>query len=156
MNPTPDNAAAAHPLHPLLARMVAATGGQLLDADAFAAWTESDPGLALAVFAEDPARFKETLDIAVIVPELHAAAGGCFRVALLTPAASRALAPAYGVLRWPSLLVLRGGRYVGAVEGLRDWQTYVDELKHLFAAAPTRVPGVGIPLRSATPAPGCS
>ena len=32
----------------------------------------SEPGAAMVVFAEDPERYKETLDLAVIVPELHA------------------------------------------------------------------------------------
>jgi hypothetical protein len=49
----------------------------VLPADAVAAWADQ-PGLAMLVFAEDPERFKETLDIAVIVPELHAAAAAPF------------------------------------------------------------------------------
>jgi hydrogenase-1 operon protein HyaE len=143
------NATAAEPaLHPLLARLVTETGASVLDTDAFDAWA-TQPGVAMAVFAEDPVRYKETLDLAVIVPELHATAGRQFRVALLTPAASRALASRYGFARWPAFVMLRNGKYLGAVDGIRDWDVYVEELLRLMAAEPTRPPSVGIPVKPA-------
>ncbi len=100
----------------------------------------------MVVFAEDPERYKETLDMAVIVPELHASRAGRFRVALLPPAASRALAPRFGFARWPAFVMLRDGHYVGAVDGIRDWDVYIGELDRLLAAEPTRPPTVGIPV----------
>jgi len=140
---------AAEPaLHPLLTRLVAQTGASLLDAATFDAWAKR-PGAAMLVFVDDPDRNKETLDLAVIVPELHAARADRFRVALLPPAAARALAPRYGFARWPAFVMLRDGQYLGAVDGLRDWNVYVTELDRLLAAAPTRPPTVGIPLIAA-------
>lgn len=135
-------------LHPLLKRLVAETGAAVLGPDDFDAWV-SEPGAAMLVFAEDPERYKETLDIAVIVPELHAARPGAFRVALLPPVASRALAPRYGFARWPAFVMLRDGQYLGAVDGIRDWDVYVGELDRLLAAAPSRPPSVGIPVKLA-------
>jgi hydrogenase-1 operon protein HyaE len=147
------NAAVAPPtatanLHPLLARLIAETGAAVLSADTFDAWA-SAAGAAMVVFAEDPARYKETLDLAVIVPELHASRPHDFRVALLPPAASRALAPRYGFARWPAFVILRDGHYVGAVDGIRDWGEYAGELNRLLAAAPSRPPTVGIPVIAA-------
>jgi hydrogenase-1 operon protein HyaE len=140
---------AAEPaLHPLLTRLVAQTGASLLDAATFDAWAKR-PGAAMLVFVDDPDRNKETLDLAIIVPELHAARADRFRVALLPPAAARALAPRYGFARWPAFVMLRDGQYLGAVDGLRDWNVYVTELDRLLAAAPTRPPTVGIPLIAA-------
>ncbi len=143
--------AAEPPLHPLLARLVAETGASVLSPETFDAWA-GEPGAAMVVFAEDPERFKETLDIAVIVPELHASRPRKFRVALLPPAASRALAPRFGFARWPAFVILRDGQYVGAVDGIRDWDVYASELERLLAAAPSRPPNVGIPLVAAGPA----
>jgi len=156
MNSTTETTATSS-LHPLFARMVAQTGATLLhDAAAFDDWA-GQPGAAMAVFAEDPDRFKETLDLAVIVPELHAAGRGAFRVALLPPAASRLLAPRFGFARWPAFVMLRDGHYLGAVDGIRDWDVYVAELQRLLAAAPSRPPSVGIPVRAAgaDPAAAC-
>jgi hydrogenase-1 operon protein HyaE len=139
-------------LHPLLARLVRETGADLLDADSFDAWAQRD-GVAMVVFAEEPERFKETLDLAVIVPELHATAGGGFRVGLLPPAAARVIAPRYGFARWPAFVMLRDGRYLGTVDGIRDWDVYVAELQRLMAAASSRPPGVGIAVKPADAPP---
>lgn len=138
----------AQAMHPLMQRLVQETAADVLPADAVAAWADQ-PGLAMLVFAEDPERFKETLDIAVIVPELHAAAGRAFRVGLLPPAAARAVAPRYGFARWPAFVMLRDGQYLGAVDGIRDWDVYQAELSRLLAAAPSRPPSVGIAVRVA-------
>jgi hydrogenase-1 operon protein HyaE len=135
-------------LHPLLARLVRQTDAAVLSAETFDAWAQQ-PGPAMVVFAEDPERFKETLDLAVVVPELHATGGRRFRVALLPPVASRAIAPRYGFARWPAFVMLRDGQYLGAVDGIRDWDVYTAELMRLLTAAPSRPPTVGIPVNAA-------
>lgn len=134
-----------HPtaLHPLLTRLVEETDAAVLDAENLDAWA-NEPGAAMLVFTDDPRQHKETLDLAVIVPELHAARAREFRVALLPPVAARALAPRYGFVRWPAFVMLRDGRYLGAVDGIRDWDEYMGELDRLLAAAASRPPSVGI------------
>jgi hydrogenase-1 operon protein HyaE len=146
----------AERLHPLLLRLVQETGAAVLDRETFGTWADQ-PGAAMVVFAEEPDRYKETLDLAVIVPELHAAFGRRFRVALLPPVVSRALAARYGFARWPAFVMLRDGRYLGAVDGIRDWDVYVAELERLLAAEPTRPPTVGIPVAvaGASAPPAC-
>ncbi len=135
-------------LHPLLARLVKLTDASVLGVDTFDAWVRQ-PGMAMVVFAEDPERYKETLDLAVIVPELHATGGKRFRVGLLPPAASRAMAPRFGFARWPAFVMLRDGQYLGAVDGVRDWGVYTDELQRLLVAEPSRPPSVGIAVKVA-------
>lgn len=142
-------------LHPLLERLLQQTGAARLDAEDLPAWAAA-PGTAMLVFCEEPERSKETLDIAVIVPELHAARPGAFRVGLPTPAAARSSAARYGFARWPALVLLRDGLYLGSIDGLRDWDVYIGELDRLLAATPVRAPGVGIAVRADGPAaPGC-
>jgi len=135
-------------LHPLMARLVKLTGASVLGVDTFDHWAQQ-PGPAMVVFAEDTERFKETLDLAVVVPELHATGGKRFRVGLLPPAAARAIAPRFGFARWPAFVMLRDGLYLGAVDGVRDWDIYTAELQRLLAAEPSRPPTVGIPVRAA-------
>jgi len=136
-------AAAARALHPLLERLVGLCAATVLEPGDFDAWA-AEPGRALLVFTEDPVLHRETLDLAVVVPELAQAMAGRFRTGVLLPAAARALAPRFGFRRWPALVLLKDGRYVGAVDGLRDWQVYVDELARLLESEPTRPPTVGI------------
>jgi hydrogenase-1 operon protein HyaE len=143
-----DMPAALPALHPLLLRLVAETSAAVLAPEVFDAWAAL-PGAAMVVFAEDPERYKETLDLAVIVPELHVARAGQFRVGLLPPEASRALARRFGFARWPAFVMLRDGRYLGAVDGIRNWDEYIAELDRMLDAEPTRPPTVGIPVTAA-------
>lgn len=134
-------------LHPLLGRLLERCGAPALDVDSFDAWS-SAPGHALLVFTEDPLLYRETLDLAVIVPELLQAFPDRFRTGVLLPAAARAFAPRFGFRRWPALVLLKDGRYVGAIDGLRDWNDYINVLGRLLAAAPSRPPSIGIAVKA--------
>lgn len=146
--------APAAPLHPLFAQLATRHGFTELTAESFDEWIAA-PGNALVAFVEEPAKIKESLDLAVIAPELARAFPGALRTAVLMPPAARALAVRYGLRRWPALVVLRDGGYLGAIEGLRNWNEYVDELARLFAAPVTRPPSIGVAVAGAA-APGCS
>lgn len=130
-------------MHPLIERLLGLTKAAVLEPADVDAWAGA-PGAALLVFTEDPVLYRETLDLAVIVPELAQAMAGQFRTGVLLPAAARAIAPRYGFRRWPALVLLKGGRYVGAIDGLREWSEYVAELTRLLGSEPTRPPTVGI------------
>jgi hydrogenase-1 operon protein HyaE len=58
------------------------------------------------------------------------------------------------VRRWPALLLLRAGGYVGAIEGLRDWDDYLASIGALLEAPVTRPPGIGVAVRGGAPACG--
>jgi hydrogenase-1 operon protein HyaE len=126
-------------------------GFRILDAEGFDDFA-APPGAALILFAEDPAKVPETWDLTVILPDLVAALAAPPRVGMLAPAAARELAPRYGIRRWPALLALRDGAYLGALEGLLDWAVYRQRLPEILAAAPTRPPAVGIPVVGASAA----
>jgi hydrogenase-1 operon protein HyaE len=135
-------------LHPLLARLFAQHGYANLDAASLDAFVAA-PGPALLFFAEDPAQSRETLDLCVILPEIANAFGARFRVGVLLPAAARAAAPWYGFRRWPALVMLRDGGYVGAIDGLRDWDDYLAETARLLEAPVVRPPSIGIAVHPA-------
>ena len=135
--------------HPLIAQLFARHGFSEVNAATFDAFI-GQPGHCLAVFIEDPLRVRETLDLAVIVPELARAFAGRFVVGILLPAAARALYARYAFRRWPALVVLRDGEYVGAIDGLRSWDEYVAEMTELLAAPPKRPPTIGIAVKTAT------
>ncbi len=143
-------------MHPLLAQLFARHGCTDVRAESIDAFVEG-PGHAMLVFTEDPLRVRETLDVAVIVPELMRAFPGRFRVGVLLPEAARQLQARYGFRRWPALVVLSDGKHVGAVDGLRAWDEYVKEIAQLLETAPKRPPTIGIAVRTAGgDARGCS
>ena len=145
----------AEALQPLIAQLFSKHGFSELHADDVEAFA-GRPGNSLLVFTEDPVRVRETLDLAVIAPELTAAFPGRFRVGVLLPEAARAVQPRYGIRRWPALVIVREGAYVGAIEGLRNWDEYMQELARLLDAAPSRPPSIGIAVKAAGSGAGCS
>ncbi len=141
-------------LHPLLDQLFARHGFVRIDADTLDAFA-SAPGHALLVFTEDPVRHKETLDLAVIAPEVAKAFPGAFRTGVLLPADARKVAARYGFARWPALVLLKDGHYVGAIDGLRNWDEYLEDMQRLLAAEPTRAPSIGIAVKSSDTAGQC-
>jgi hydrogenase-1 operon protein HyaE len=122
-------------------------GCTVLDADGFDAFI-NQPGEALILFADDPQRVPETWDIAVILPELIKWLPNRPRVGLLPATAAHAVSSRYGIRLWPALLCLRGGAYLGVIEGLKDWGVYAAQMPQLLAAPESRPPSIGIPVQT--------
>ena len=148
--PMPLAASAPATDYPLIAQLFSKHGFAEITEANFAAWAQT-PGRKLLLFIEDPGRYKETLDLAVIVPELCRAFPGRFAVGVLLPDAAREFGHRYAFRRWPALVMLADGEYVGAVDGLRNWDEYLAEVARLLAAAPTRPPALRIPIKGIGP-----
>lgn len=142
-------------LPPLVKRLVTHHGARLVERDSIAAF-EATPGPACLFFAGDPVRFPEGLDVAVVLPELRAAAGEPFAIAVAPREQEEELARRYGSQRWPSLVFLRDGHYLATVAGMKDWGEFVDAVRAALAAPPSRRPSVGIPVVAAAAAAGCA
>ena len=138
---------------PLVTRLVDVHGAARLDEAGFDAFVRA-PGEAALFFTEDPVRFREVTDVAVILPELAAAAERHFRIAVLPPPLANAKAATYGVRRWPALVFLRGGEWLGNVEGLRDWSEYLVDVNALLEGETRALPARVIPVAAAG-APSC-
>jgi len=139
--------------HPLIARLIARDRFVVVEAENFESFS-ARAGHVMLVFTEDPVRFKETLDLAVIVPEIERTFAGRFAVGILLPEAARQFAVRYGFRRWPAIVLLRDGHYVGAVDGLREWGEYIAEVARLLDAPPARAPSIGIPVTAMGASPG--
>lgn len=143
MTPAPEPAAVAAAPHPLVAQLTTRHGFTEVTAANIDAFLRA-PGHTLLLFTEDPVRYRETLDLAVILPEIARAFPQRFAIGVLFPEAARALAVRYGFRRWPALVMLKDGGYVGAIDGLRNWDEYLLEMARLLDAPATRPPSVGI------------
>lgn len=122
--------------HALVRRLVEHEGATRLDEATLDAFLAA-PGEAVLFFTEDPARFREVPDVAVILPELRRAAVRPFRIGVLPAPLANALAQRWTVRRWPALVFVRGGEWLGNIEGLRDWTDY-RALANELLAGPTR------------------
>lgn len=129
-------------------------GCTVLDAESFDAFA-AQPGETLVLFTEDPQRVPETWDIAVILPELLKGLPNKPRVGLLAPVDAHAVSSRFGIRLWPALLALRGGAYLGVIEGLKDWGVYAAQLPQLLAAPESRPPSIGIPVQTVGATASC-
>lgn len=129
--------------HPLLARLAEAAGRTVAspaDLDALLA----EPGDWVLFCGGNPTQYPECLDVAVVLPELLAMHGGRVRAAVAAPELEAPLQARYGFSRWPSLVFLRDGAYVGVISGMKDWSAYVGQFAEMLAAPTSRPPSVGI------------
>ncbi|HEY8539938.1 MAG TPA: hypothetical protein VIL28_13805 [Steroidobacteraceae bacterium] len=130
MEPLPHTSPDLSRLLTLFARHVATHGFHGLSAAGVAEFA-AQPGHAVLFFAEDPKRVPETWDVAVVLPELVRLSPRPLRVALLDPAAARAVASSYGVVMWPSLVFTCEGRILGRIERMRDWDEYARRIPEI-------------------------
>jgi hydrogenase-1 operon protein HyaE len=138
---------------PLVSRLVEVHGAARLDESSFDGFVHA-PGEAVLFFTEDPVRFREVTDVAVILPELAAAASRRFRIGVLPPPLANATAATYGVRRWPALVFVRAGQWLGNIEGLRDWSEYLAAVNALLEGEVRPLPARVIPVAAAG-APSC-
>jgi hydrogenase-1 operon protein HyaE len=132
-------------MHPLLARLATQPDCIVLDESGLADFVRG-PGEAVLFFAADPARVRETLDLAVILPELARSVARSPRVGVLAPGLAQRHAVRYALRRWPALVFLRGGGYLGAIEGLRDWADYLRLADELLTGPTRTMPSTVIPV----------
>lgn len=135
-------------LHPLIARLTGEYGYPLLDADNLEAFCAA-PGDAVLFCAGDPVQHPECLDVAVVLPELLRAFPGRFHAAVASSALESDMQARYGFNRWPTLVFLRDGAYVGVLSGIQDWSVYLARIQDLLAAPIARPPSIGIAVSTA-------
>lgn len=111
-------------------------------------------GDAVLFFTEDPKRYPESNDVAVILPELMQRFEGRLTAAVVHRQAEQQLRARFPFNEWPALVFVRDGMFVGAVTRVQDWDAYLREFERLLEAEPVALKSVGIPVVSEN-AGGC-
>ena len=105
-------------------------------------------------FTENPTRFPESNDVAMILPELVKEYGGRFNAAVINQSAQRELQSRYGFNEWPALVFLREGKYLGTICKVQDWIVYLQLINQILSSEPKSAPGFASPIEQ--PGTGCS
>jgi hydrogenase-1 operon protein HyaE len=100
----------------------------------------------LLFFAGDVRRFPESSDLAVILPELAKAFAGSFQIGVVAESDEVTLQKRYGFNHWPTLVLLRGEAYLGAISKLQDWASYCADIQQLLQGETKQPPGFAIPI----------
>lgn len=106
----------------------------------------SQPGITVLFFAGDPKSFRESTDVAVVLPELIDAFQGFLKPGVISAEAERELQRHYGFPTWPALVFLREGGYLGAIAGIQNWSEYLQQIDELTKSEVKRPPGFKIPV----------
>lgn len=120
--------------HPLIQRLLDDYKYPLLDeagVDAFGASHE----YSVLFFTEDPARMKESLDVAVVLPEL-AAAFPHLAPAVIDRRSEKALQSRYHFVVWPALVFLKRGEFLGSIIKIQNWDEYLTQIPELLSRTP--------------------
>ncbi|SFV58875.1 Hydrogenase maturation factor HoxO/HyaE [hydrothermal vent metagenome] len=91
-------------------------------------------------FCNDTKLFPETLDVAVILPELISAFDGKIIPAVVSRDDEINIQRHYGFTTWPSLVFFKDGGYLGTISKVRNWDEYISEIKTFMMSKPTTPP----------------
>jgi hydrogenase-1 operon protein HyaE len=139
---------------PLIENLIESRGLPLVNEASLEAFAQSHSHVLL-FFTENPQQFPESNDVAVVLPLLMQHFGDRFRVGVVAREDERQLHARFPFDGWPSLVLLRDGRYVGAISRMQDWDVYLVEMERLLNSEPSSMTGFRIPLVSANPTTTC-
>ena len=131
--------------HPLVQRLVDECGYPEVTLESHQEFI-SQPGINVLFFAGDPKSFRETTDVAVVLPELIDAFQGFLKPGVISAEAETQLQRHYGFPTWPALVFLRDGGYLGAIAGIISWSEYLQQIDELTKSEVKRPPGFKIPV----------
>lgn len=128
----------------LINRLTEAHGYPLLDENNFDDFIGRHEETVL-FFTEDPKRHKETLDVAVILPELVKSLDRQLTPAVVSRRYEDRVSERFHVRQWPSLVFLRRGAYLGQIPRVQDWQDYLDLARDILEKPAAHGPLKDIP-----------
>ena len=134
----------------LVQNMLREHGYPIVDNDSVQAFL-AERDVVVLFFTELMKPVPETADVAVILPELERAFDGRFEVAVVAWEAQRDLQLRYRFMKYPSLVFLRRGEYLGVISGVLDWSDYLAEIERLLVAETSEPPPMVLPGQASPP-----
>ncbi len=139
---------------PLIKSMIEQYNYPVLNLDNINEYIQSQDECVL-FFTENPTRFPESDDVAMILPELVKEYGYRFTAAVIEQSSQRKLQARYDFKEWPTLVFLRKGEYLGAISRVQDWNEYIIKINDFLTSDPKKIHSIGVPIETAS-ASSCS
>jgi len=130
---------------PLIKNMIEKYDYPLLNESSIEDFIQSQEECVL-FFTENPVRFPESDDVAMILPELINEYSGRFTAAVIEQNSQVKLQMRFGFKQWPSLVFLRKGKYLGVISKVQDWADYIIKINQILTSKPKTAPGFIIPV----------
>lgn len=135
---------------PLVQNMLKTHDYKVVNLDTVEEFTKTHENVVL-FFTELMKPVPETADVAVILPELEKAFAGRFTVGVVAWEAQRDLQLRFRFPKYPSLVFLKHGEYLGAIPGVLDWADYLVEIERILDAEVTEPPPFVLPGQARAP-----
>lgn len=100
----------------------------------------------LLFFTENPSHFPESNDVAVILPELAKQHNDTLAIAVVDEQSERIMQQRYAFKKWPALVFLRQGEYLGAITGMQTWSDFTLEFQRVLASTPVKTTTQQLPI----------
>lgn len=101
--------------------------------------------ISMLTICGDPKNVSESLDLAIVAPEIVRAFRGALSPLVATPEAERHFQMRFGFSLFPVLVFLRRGEYLGAITRIRDWSDYMVEIPALLQRQASPPPQFELP-----------
>lgn len=111
----------------------------VLDADNYDMFVYGNENVVL-FFANDPALFPESQDVAIVLPELLKVFCHQLQGAVIAKSIERELQARFRFTSWPALVFLRRGEYLGVITGILDWAEFGQEFARILSKQPSQPP----------------
>jgi len=108
----------------------------VLDEDGIDRLLAASGGAAVLFFSGLKQKRIETADVAVILRECLRRYRGTVAAALVAPAAEDRIKTRFGVVVFPSLVFVQGGRTAEILPRIQDWPVYAERFALHFGPAP--------------------
>lgn len=129
---------------PLMKTIIERDGIAVVSIETLDAFAAANGDMVLFV-SGDWHRHVEVNDVAVILPEIVKASNGHLTPAILDRDSERKIQTRYRFNRYPSLIFLRDGEYLGVIQKVLDWSDYVTEINDILAREPSQPPAFEFP-----------
>ena len=118
--------------HPLLQRLFDRYGYPRITRATHDEFVRRD-GVGVLFFPGDPGRYRDTTDVAVVLPELVQVFQGLLHAGVVADEDGPALQARYGFQRWPALVFVHAGNCLGSISGIQSWADYLHRIRELVA-----------------------
>ena len=136
---------------PLLEGIIARENLPVVTADTLDVFAKGN-GDTIIFAVGDWKRHVEVNDVAVVLPELIKASNGVLKAAVLERDSERKVQTRFRFSKYPSLIFLRDGAYLGVIPQVLDWSDYIVEINKILAGSPVPPPQYKFP-EGCAPAP---
>ncbi|WP_221797713.1 hypothetical protein [Oceanobacter mangrovi] len=123
--------------HPLIQRLLDEFHYPLLASSTIDEFVGSHE-FSVLFFTEDPTKVKESLDVAVVLPELVAVFPQ-LAAAVIDRDSEKQLQGRYHFVTWPALVFLKRGDFLGSIIKIQNWDDYLQQIPDILKRQPQAV-----------------